>query len=348
MDKEQNIRQNYIVSPSPHIRTGEDTHSIMLDVIIALLPALAVAAYMFGIRAILLTVVSAAACVFFEWGYRKLLKKPQTIGDLSAVVTGILLAYCLPCSIPLWMVIIGDMFAIVLVKQLFGGIGKNFVNPALAARAFMFSWPVVMTTWVAPLAYKSFLSISTADAVTAATPLASLANNTLPEGISLLEAFVGQTGGSMGEISAFALLLGGIYLLVRRVITLRIPLSFLLTVAVLTFIFPGNANRFEWMLWQLCSGGLMLGAIFMATDYTTSPVNNKAQIVFGIGCGAITVFIRYFGAYVEGVSYAILLMNTTVWLLDKTLVPGRFGVTKEKRLLTRLTDKLKAKEADAK
>ena len=347
LEKEQ-LKQNYTISTSPHVRTGEDTRSIMLDVIIALLPALAVAAYMFGFRAILLTVVSAAACVFFEWGYRKLMKKPQTIGDLSAVVTGILLSYCLPYSTPFWMMIIGDLFAIVLVKQLFGGIGKNFVNPALAARAFMFSWPVVMTTWVAPLTYKSFMSISTVDAVTAATPLASLANNALPKGISLLEVFVGQTGGSMGEISAFALLLGGIYLLVRRVITLRIPLSFLLTVAVLTFIFPGDVNRFQWMLWQLCSGGLMLGAIFMATDYTTSPVNPKAQIVFGIGCGAVTVLIRYFGAYVEGVSYSILLMNTCVWLLDKSLAPGRFGVTKEMRKAARLAAKAKSKEAEVK
>ncbi len=337
LDKERQLILT--VSSSPHIRTGEDTRSIMLDVIIALLPALAVAAYMFGVRAILLALASTAACVFFEWGYRKAMKKPQAIGDLSAAVTGLLLSYCLPVTTPFWAVVIGDFFAIVLVKQLFGGIGKNFVNPALAARAFMFSWPVIMTTWVTPLSYKSFFTLKlidastgpTVDAVTAATPLASLANGAIPESVSLLQAFVGQVGGSMGEISAFALLLGGLYLLVRRVITPVIPLSYLLTVAALTFIFPlGGNGRLEWMLWQLCSGGLMLGAVFMATDYTTSPVNPRAQAVYGIGCGAITVFIRYFGAYVEGVSYAILLMNTCVWLLDRAFHSGRFGAARKR------------------
>jgi electron transport complex protein RnfD len=323
----------------------------MLDVIIALLPSLAVAAYMFGIRAILLAAVSSAACVFFEWAYRRVMKKPSSITDLSAVVTGLLLAYCVPVTTPFWTIIIGDFFAIILVKQLFGGIGKNFVNPALAARAFMFSWPVIMTTWVAPLSYKSFFTLdlvdavttATVDAVTAATPLASLANGVIPSNVSLLQAFAGQVGGSMGEISAFALLLGGVYLLVRRVITPVIPLSYLLSVAFLTFLFPlGGSSRLSWMLWQLCSGGLMLGAIFMATDYTTSPVNPKAQIIFGIGCGAVTVFIRYFGAYVEGTSYAILLMNTCAWLLDKSFSSGRFGVTREMRQRARADKKAAA------
>ncbi len=337
LDKEQQFILT--VSPSPHIRTDEDTRSIMLDVIIALLPALAVAAYMFGVRALLLALVSSAACVFFEGAYRKLLRKPQSVSDLSAVVTGLLLAYCVPVTTPFWTIIIGDFFAIVLVKQLFGGIGKNFVNPALAARAFMFSWPVVMTTWVAPLSYKSFfqldlidaVSTATVDAVTAATPLASLSNGALPVSIGLPQAFFGQIGGSMGEISVFAILIGGLYLLVRRVITPVIPLSYLLTVALLTFLFPlGGNDGWTWMLWQLCSGGLMLGAVFMATDYTTSPVNPKAQLVFGLGCGALTVFIRYFGAYVEGVSYAILLMNVCVWVLDRAFAPGRFGAERKR------------------
>ena len=319
------------ISASPHIRTGEDTRSIMLDVLIALVPALAVAAWMFGLRAIFNTVLSVLGCLFFEWGYRKLLKKPDSTGDLSAAVTGVLLAYTLPVSIPWWILLIGDAFAIILVKQLFGGIGKNFMNPALAARAFLFSWPVAMTRWVAPMSYPGFFTLSTVDAVTAATPLASLKTGTLPQEISLVQCFIGQIGGSMGEISAFALLLGGVYLLIRRIISIRIPLAFLGTVAVLTFLFPQGNPRLSWMLWQLCSGGVMLGAIFMATDYTTSPVNPTAQIVFGIGCGALTVFIRYFGSYAEGVSYASLIMNATVWLLDKAFPRKRFGVVKTKK-----------------
>ena len=330
MDKEK--KESLLsISSSPHIRTGEDTRSIMLDVLIALVPALAVAAYMFGLRAIVNTVLSIAFCLFFEWGYRKLLKKPDSTGDLSAAVTGMLLAFTLPVSIPWWILFIGDGFAIVLVKQLFGGIGKNFMNPALAARAFLFSWPVAMTKWVAPLSYGSFFRISTADAVTSATPLASMSGGALPEGVSLLQCFLGNVGGSMGEVSAFALLLGGVYLLIRKVITPRIPLAFLGTVAVLAFLFPQGNPRLSWMLWQLCSGGRMLGATFMATDYTTSPVNPTAQILFGVGCGLLTVFIRYFGSYAEGVSYVILIMNAAVWLLDKAFPRKRFGTVKTKK-----------------
>ncbi len=327
-EKKENLLS---ISASPHIRTGEDTRSIMLDVLIALLPALVVAAWMFGLRAILNTVLSVLGCLFFEWGYRKLLHKPDSTGDLSAAVTGVLLAYTLPVSIPWWVLLIGDAFAIILVKQFIGGIGKNFMNPALAARAFLFSWPVAMTRWIVPLGYRSFFSVSTVDAVTSATPLAALKSGALPQNVTLLQDFLGQVGGSMGEISAFALLLGGIYLLIRRVISPRIPLAFLCTVAVLTFLFPKGNPRFTWMLWQLCSGGVMLGAIFMATDYTTSPVNPRAQLVFGVGCGALTVFIRYFGSYAEGVSYAILIMNAAVWLLDKALPNKRFGEVKTKK-----------------
>ena len=330
MDQEKE-RKLLSISVSPHIRSDEDTRSIMLDVLIALVPALGVAAYMFGFRAILVTLVSCAACIFFEWAYRKLLKKPKSIGDLSAVVTGTLLAYCLPVTIPLWILIIGDFFAIIVVKQLFGGLGKNFMNPALAGRVFLFSWPVVMNTWMVPLSYSSFFQVSTADAVTSATPLASMAGGTLPAGTTLLQNFLGQVGGSLGEVSAFALLLGAVYLLIRRVITLHIPLSFLLTVAVLSFLFPQGNPRLLWTGWQLCSGGVILGACFMANDYATSPVNPKAQIVYGIGCGLLTVFIRRFGAYAEGVSYAVLIMNATVWLLDKALPNKRFGAVKEKK-----------------
>jgi electron transport complex protein RnfD len=330
MDQEKE-RKLLSISVSPHIRSDEDTRSIMLDVLIALVPALGVAAYMFGFRAILVTLVSCIACVFFEWAYRKLLKKPNSVGDLSAVVTGTLLAYCLPVTVPIGVLIVGDFFAIIIVKQLFGGLGKNFMNPALAGRVFLFSWPVVMNTWVTPLSYSGFFNVSTADAVTSATPLSVMAGGTLPAGTTLLQCFLGQVGGSLGEVSAFALLLGAVYLLIRRVITLHIPLSFLLTVAVLSFLFPQGNPRLLWTGWQLCSGGLILGACFMANDYVTSPVSPRAQIVYGIGCGLLTVFIRRFGAYAEGVSYAILIMNATVWLLDKAFPNKRFGAVKEKK-----------------
>ena len=318
------------ISASPHIRSDEDTRSIMTDVLLALMPALAVAAYMFGFRAIVSAVISTGACMFFEWTYRKLMKKSKSWDDLSAAVTGLLLAFCVPVTLPLWMLLIGDFFAIVVVKQLFGGIGKNFMNPALAARAFLFSWPTAMNHWVAPHSYASFFA-SCADAVTEATPLASLSQSALPSGTTLLQSFVGYVGGSMGEISTLAILLGGAYLLFRRIINLRIPLSYILTVAVLTFLFPRGNERLSWMVWQLFSGGLMLGAIFMATDYVTSPVNPLAQIIFGFGCGVLTVFIRYFGSYPEGVSYAILVMNSVVWLLDKACPRRRFGVQRKKR-----------------
>jgi len=320
---------NFVVSSSPHVRSSEDTRSIMLDVIISLIPALAVAVYIFGLRALTLTLVCVAACVFFEWGYRKLLKKPSSIGDLSAVVTGMLLTFCLPVSVPYWLPIIGAFFAIVIVKQLYGGIGKNFLNPALAARAFLFSWPVLMTTWQAPLSYTKFFNIfGIADAITAATPMAALHMGKLPDA-TLWQVFIGEIGGSLGEISAIALILGGAYLVIRKVISLRIPLSYILTVAVVTFIFPkGGNDSLTWMLYNVLSGGLLLGAIFMATDYSTSPITKKGQIIFGIGCGLLTVFIRYFGSYVEGVSYAILIMNVTVWLIDKSTLPKRFGVVK--------------------
>jgi electron transport complex protein RnfD len=289
----------------------------MLDVIVALIPALAVATYIFGVRALALALVCCAACVIFEWGYRFLLKKPDSVLDLSAVVTGLLLSYCLPVTVPLWAAVIGSGFAIIVVKQLFGGIGKNIMNPALAGRAFMFSWPVIMTHWVGPRAYSNFFDFSLADAVTGATPLAALFNGNLPE-MTLLEKLVGQSGGSMGEISTFALLLGGIYLIWRGIISWRIPVIYTATVFIVAFLFPvGEIARFDWALWNICSGGLALGAIFMATDYTTSPVTSRGQVIYAVGCGLLTLFIRYFGSYPEGVSYAILVMNACTWLLDK-------------------------------
>ena len=279
---------------------------------IALLPALIGAIVFFGARALTLTALSVAGCVFFEWAYRRIMKKDNTTGDLSAVVTGILVAFVCPVTLPFWTILIGDFFAIVVVKQLFGGIGANIVNPALAARAFLFSWPLFMNTWVR-------------------SDVASLHVGALPEA-SVLDLFLGRTGGSLGEVSAMLLLLGGIYLLVRRVISARIPLAYLGTVAVLAFLFPrGGAARLDWMLVQLLSGGLMLGAWFMATDYTTSPVTHGGQIVYGVGCGVLTFLFRYFGSYVEGVSYAILIMNCCVGFFDRIGVPKRFGAVRQKK-----------------
>ncbi len=316
------------ISSSPHAHSPVTTQTIMRDVLIALAPALCCSVYFFGLRALLVTLVSAAGCVFFEWAYRKLMKLDSTIYDLSAVVTGVLLAFVCPVTIPYWMLLIGDFMAIIVVKQLFGGIGKNFMNPALLARAFLFSWPAAMSTWVVP-GYKDFAGfLSPADAVTAATPLASMKNGLLPD-TGLVDLLIGKVGGCIGETSVILLLVGVIYLLIRRIISLRIPLSFLLTVAVLTFAFPQGNDRVLWMAYQLCSGGLVLGAFFMATDYVTTPVTKWGQVIFGIGCGVITVVIRYFGGYPEGVSFAILVMNACVALLDKIGRPKRYGAPKK-------------------
>ena len=320
-----------IATSSPHIRENTDTRAIMLDVIIALLPALIIPVWNWGLRPILLVLVSAAAAVFWEWLYRKVTKRPQTIGDLSAVVTGMLLAYVCPATISYWMLIVGDFFAIFLVKQLYGGIGKNFLNPALAGRAALLAcYAAAMTKWAAPMEKLSLGS--TADAVTAATPLSMMKEGSLADvtaAYSVSDLFIGRIGGSLGEISAVLLLFGGIYLLVRKVITWQIPVAYIGTVAVLTFIFPKGNDPVQWMLYNVLSGGLILGAIFMATDYATSPVTKKGQAIFGIGCGLLTVMIRYFGSYPEGVCYSILVMNCTTWLIDKYVKPRRFGVTKE-------------------
>lgn len=329
MEAKEEKKRNLTVSVSPHIRHEDSTRMLMLDVIIGLVPAMVAAVYFFGWRALCVLLLSVASCMFFEWGYRKALKKDQTISDCSAVVTGILLALICPVTVSYWIVVIGAFFAIVVVKQLYGGIGKNFLNPALAARAFLFSWPVVMTTWVAPGTAVSILG-SNADAVTSATPLSYMAAGTLPVQ-NLMQLLMGNTGGCMGETSALLILMGGCYLMVRKVISYRIPLTFLGTVAVLTFLFPQGNDNLTWMLSQLLSGGLMLGAFFMATDYVTSPVTKRGQVIFGVGCGALTVFIRYFGSYAEGVSYSILIMGACVFLLDKVGRPRRFGVVKTKK-----------------
>ena len=321
-----------IATSNPHIRSNETTQTIMRDVVVAMLPALVFACVRFGARALALTAVSVVACVFWEWLYRKLMKKHQTVGDLSAVVTGMLLAFVSPVTMPYWMAVVGAFFAIIIVKQLFGGIGKNFVNPALAGRAFLVgSYAGVMTTWVDPAACKAPLMGSTADIVTAATPMAYLKVGDM-EGLvsqySVSDMFIGMCGGSMGEVSALALLVGGAYLIYRKVIGWQIPVAYIGTVAVLSFLFPKTGSGIEFMLYSVFGGGLFLGAIFMATDYVTSPVTKKGQLVFGIGCGLFTVLIRYFGSYNEGVCYSIMVMNLLVPLIEKYTKPTRFGVVK--------------------
>ena len=315
------------VAYQPQVRTGTDTRRLMLDVIIALLPALAVAVWQFGFNPLLIVMVSVASAVFFEWLYRKLLKKTNTVGDLSACVTGMLLALTLPTSAQWWMPIIGAMFSIVVVKQLYGGIGKNFLNPALAGRAFLLaSYAVFMGSFNAPKALSGVV-----DAVTMATPLSYMkAGEALPAYFSAKAMLLGTMPGCIGELSALAVLVGGLYLLARKVISWRIPVSFIGTVAVLTLVFgKGGYGNAEWMLYNLLSGGLLLGAFFMATDYATSPVTLGGQLLYGFGCGALTVLIRYFGGYPEGVTYAILIMNLCSWAIDKGFHRHQFGVSAE-------------------
>ena len=299
------------VSSSPHIRSEATTQRIMLDVLIALLPAAFAGIYFFGLNAALLIAVTVLSSVAFEYLMRKVLKRSNTISDLSAVVTGLLLALNLPPDLPVWMAIVGSLFAIVIVKQLFGGLGQNFVNPALAARAFLLeSYGTKMTTWTQPLA-------SEVDVVSYATPLGVLKEGgELP---GLLNMFLGRIGGSLGETSALALIIGGVYLLVRGVISWHIPVIYVGTVAVIALI--AGANPFYYVL----AGGLLLGAIFMATDYTTSPMTKKGVIIYALGCGALTMLFRLYTNMPEGVSYAILLMNVTVPLIDRYTKPKRFG-----------------------
>ncbi len=321
-----------IASSSPHIRSNENTRSIMLDVIIAMLPALVWAIYNFGFKALISVVVSVVACLFWEWLYRKLLKKPQSIGDLSAVVTGMLLAFVCPPELPWWALIIGAFFSIVVVKQLYGGIGCNFLNPALAGRAILLaSYATAMTTWTLPTSKVDTV-------VSTATPLAIMKEGTvekfteLTANYSVADMFIGRVGGSLGEVSALALLLGFAWLLIRKVISWHTPVAFIGTVAILTLISaPAGIDNVQYMLYNVFGGGLMLGAIFMATDYATSPVTKPGQLIFGIGCGLITCFIRRFGSYPEGVCYSILIMNCTTWLLDKYIRPTIYGAVKKEK-----------------
>ena len=317
------------VSASPHVRSAQTVSGIMLNVIIALIPALAASVWLFGLRVLLVCAVTVSVSVLSEYIARKVMKRHNTIGDLSAVVTGLILAFNLPVSIPLWMAAIGSVIAIVVAKQFFGGIGQNFVNPAIAGRIIlMVSFPTAMTTWTAPFAYKS-----TQGTITTATPLAA-EESELP---SLLKMFLGMRGGSLGETCAAALIIGGLYLIIRKIISPSIPLSFIGTVAVIMLI--AGKGDLSFVAYQLLSGGLMLGAFFMATDYATSPINFKGKIIFGIGCGIITSMIRLFGSLPEGVSFAIILMNILVPHIENLTTPKPFGTAKEKK------NKSKEKEA---
>lgn len=294
-----------IVAASPHVTTKNSTAVIMRDVLIALLPAVIAGCVVFGLRALLVVAVTTAACVFFEWGFEKLCHKPSTISDLSAAVTGVLLAMNLPVSIPLWQAVFGALVAMVAVKGLFGGIGKNFANPAITARIVMFlAFSKTMTAWVFP------------DAVSSATPLAMMANG---ESVDYLTLLLGNHGGCLGETSALALLIGFAYLLIRGVISWHTPVCFVGTVFVMSLILGQDA------VGQILSGGLMLGAIFMATDYSTTPSTNWGRVLFGIGAGLLTVLIRFYGAYAEGVSFAILFMNILTPYLSKWTETKPFG-----------------------
>ena len=316
------------VSSSPHVHQEATTKTLMRDVIIALMPALVFSVYNFGIRALTMTLVSVLSCYGFEKLWNILMKKHDKTYDLSACVTGILLAFVCPVTVAYWQIVLGAAIAILLVKMLFGGLGRNVVNPALAGRAFMMSWPVAMSTWIIPGMKTAAPIVGPVDIATAATPLANMHQGLMPDA-SIWELAWGTVGGCIGETSAIMLLVGLAYLLIRKVIRITIPAAYIGTVAVLTLIFPMGNPNIQWMLCQIFGGGLMLGAIFMATDYVTSPLTTKGQIVYGIGCGALTVLIRYFGGYNEGVSYAILIMNCCVVLLDRIGRPTKFGAPKK-------------------
>ncbi len=313
------MEKHLLVTSSPHLRDKISTSRIMLDMIIALSPAALVGIYYFRISAAILIAVCVASCVLFEYIAVKIRKKPVSIGDLSAVVTGMLLALSLPPHFPIWMAVLGSFVAIVIIKQFFGGIGYNFVNPALGARVFLtVSFAQAMTTWIMPAT----------DVISTATPLAVIKQGTIPP--SLFDNFIGNTAGCIGETSGLALLIGGIWILSRTVITWHIPVTFIGTVAALTWILGGNTLFTGDPLMHIFTGGLLIGAIYMATDYTTTPMSKTGAIIFGFGCGLITSVIRLYGSLPEGVSFAIIFMNILVPLIDRYTVPVSFGGVKKK------------------
>ena len=307
------------VSAPPHINTKDDVSTIMFDVILALMPAMIAGAYFFGYRALMVVMVSVLSSVAFEQLWNIAFKLKTSIYDLSAVVSGILLAFNMPATVPLWLPVVGSFFMIIVVKMCFGGLGHNFMNPALAGRAFlMASWPALMTKFTTPFTKLDLWNA--ADVVSSATPL----NSEFTGNVTVLDLFLGNVGGCIGETSALAILLGGAYLVIRKIITWRIPVCYIATVAIISGLCGHNIG------FELFAGGLMLGAIFMATDYVTSPVTPSGQIVYAIGCGVLTCVIRFVGGYAEGVSYSILLMNVATPLFDKLTPPRKYGKRSEK------------------
>lgn len=304
----------YHVSSSPHVRSKDTTERIMLYVIIALLPTTLFGIYNFGYRALILILVTIASCVASEWIFNKIVHKKQTINDLSAVVTGLLLALNLPATLPWWEAVLGGVFAIVVVKCMFGGLGQNFMNPALGARCFLL------------IAFAANMTNFTIDSYTGATPLAAMRNG---DPVNTMDMLIGRTAGTIGETSAIAILIGAIFLILMGVIDLRIPASYIITFIVFMLLFSGHGDDWTYITAQLCGGGLMLGAFFMATDYVTSPITPMGQIIFGICCGIFTGLFRCFGANAEGVSFAIILSNILVPMIEKYTVPRAFGMVKE-------------------
>lgn len=304
------------VSSSPHVRDNSSTRRIMLDVCIALLPACIFGIVNFGMRALAVLVVSVITCVVSEYLFEYFMHRPITVGDLSAVVTGLLLGMNMPHTIPLWIVMLGSVFAIIVVKQLFGGLGQNFMNPALAARCFLL------------ISFAGRMTSFTYDGVTGATPLALLKSG---ESVNVLSMFLGTTAGVIGETSTVAILVGALYLIIRKVITPLIPMVYLAVFSVFILLFSGHGFDMTYLAAELCGGGLMLGAFFMATDYVTSPVNTVGRIIYGIILGILTGLFRIFGNSAEGVSYAIIFSNILVPLIEKLTVPRAFGVVREKK-----------------
>ena len=309
--------QLYNVSANPHVRDKASTHSIMLDVIIALLPATIFGFWNFGMKAVINTVLCILVCVVSEYAWQHFMHKKVTINDLSAVVTGLLLGMNLPPEVPYFIPVIGGVFAIIVVKQVFGGLGQNFMNPALGARCFLLiSFAGIMTDF----SYNGFGG--SFDATTSATPLAALKAG---EAVNLKAMFLGTTAGTIGETSAVLLLLGGLYLIARKVISWKIPVCYIVTLGLFVLLFGGHGFDMTYLAEHLCGGGLMLGAFFMATDYVTSPITPKGQIVFGILLGILTGIFRLFGGSAEGVSYAIIFCNLLVPLIEKFTTPTAFG-----------------------
>ncbi len=310
----------YHVSSSPHVRAKDTTSKIMLWVIIAMLPMVAFGTYNFGLRALLLIIVTVLSCVVSEYVFNLITHRKNTVGDLSAVVTGMILALNMPVNLPIWEAILGGVFAIVIVKMMFGGLGQNFMNPALGARCFLL------------IAFAADMTNYNCDAYTGATPLFLIRQNggAIPEGLNVMDMLTGHIAGTIGETSVIAILLGAIILIMAGVINLRIPASYIITFAIIMFVFGPSRFDSTYVVAQLCGGGLMFGAFFMATDYVTSPITPKGQILFGICCGVFTAIFRLIGANAEGVSFAIILSNLLVPLIEKITVPRAFGVVKVK------------------